>query len=257
MPEIEHLWFAGRDGTPVEGWYLKPQNGAAPYPTVLYIHGGPHIGFGHIFSFDFLMLTGAGYGLLAINQRGSSGYGDEFSTGLHGRWGDVDYGDLMAGVDHAIDAGLADANRVGCCGLSGGGYLTCWIVGQTDRFRAAVPENPVTNWISMYGVSDLGPDVCIPALGGTPSAVIEAYWKASPVAYAHQCKTPTLLLQAETDYRCPAEQSEQFYALLKQNGCPVEMMRFPGGAHAASITGLPAHRRSQNLALLDWMRRYL
>ncbi|MCL0059042.1 S9 family peptidase [Dehalococcoidia bacterium] len=257
LPRVEHLSFSSSDGVQVEGWIMKPCIGEAPYPTILYIHGGPHSGFGHIFSFDSQMLAGAGYAVLFINQRGSTGYGDEFSTKIIGDWGNLDYKDLMAGVDFAIAKGIADPDRLGCCGLSGGGNLTCWIVGQTDRFKAAVPENPVTNWVSMYGVGDVGPWFAPAEMGGLPHEIPEVYRQCSPITYAHRCTTPTLLVQGEHDYRCPAEQAEQFYAVLKASGCIVEMVRLPASPHAGSIHGPPIVRRVQNEVLLDWMNRYI
>ncbi|MEZ4674310.1 MAG: S9 family peptidase [Caldilineaceae bacterium] len=256
-PTVQRLQFPGSDGVMVEGWIMTPARGTAPYPTILYIHGGPHSAFGHIFSFDFRILASAGYAVLFVNHRASTGYGDSFATQIKGDWGNLDYHDLMAGVDHAIALGLADADRLGCCGLSGGGNLSCWIVGQTDRFKAAVPENPVTNWVSFYGVSDIGPWFAVEQLGGHPHEIPEVYARCSPITYAHRCTTPTLLVQGEHDWRCPAEQSEQFYAVLKVNGCPVEMVRLPGSAHAGSIEGPPAIRRAHNEALLDWLGRYV
>ena len=146
---------------------------------------------------------------------------------------------------------------MGVCGLSGGGNLSCWIVGHTDRFKAAVPENPVTNWVSFYGVSDIGPWFSTRELGGHPHEIPEVYRRCSPITYAHNCTTPTLLVQGESDYRCPAEQSEQFYTVLKANGCVVEMLRLPESPHAGSIEGDPAIRKAQNEALLEWMDRYV
>lgn len=257
LPEAEHLLFAGSDGVRVEGWLLKPAIGAAPYPTILYIHGGPHSAFGHVFHGDWQMLCGAGYAVLLVNHRASTGYGDAFGTAIKGDWGNLDYNDLMAGVDLAVARGLADPDRLGCCGLSGGGNLSCWIVGQTNRFKAAVPENPVTNWVSFYGVSDIGPIFAVEELGGKPHEIPDVYRRCSPITYAHRCTTPTLLIQGEADYRCPAEQSEQFYTVLKANGCVAEMLRLPGSPHGGAISGAPILRRGQNEALLDWMNRYV
>jgi dipeptidyl aminopeptidase/acylaminoacyl peptidase len=259
LPTVEHLEFAGEDGERVEGWLLTPATGSAsaPYPGFLYIHGGPHSAFGHGFHFDFQMLAGAGYAVLAINHRASTGYGDNFATAIKGDWGHLDYTDLMAGVDYAIERGLLDPDRLALGGLSGGGNLTCWIVGQTDRFKAAIPENPVTNWVSFYGVSDIGPWFSVEELGGQPHEIPEIYRRCSPITYAHRCTTPTLLVQGESDHRCPPEQSEQFYAVLKVNGCPVEMLRLPGSPHGGAITGAPVLRRAQNGALLEWVRRYV
>jgi dipeptidyl aminopeptidase/acylaminoacyl peptidase len=257
QPTAEHLLFKGSDGEQVEGWILLPPEGQAPYPTILYIHGGPHGAFGHTFSFDFQMLAGAGYAVLIVNHRASTGYGSKFGSQIKGDWGNLDYKDLMAGVDYAIEKGFTDPDRMGVCGLSGGGNLSCWIVGQTDRFKAAVPENPVTNWNSFYGISDIGVYFALEELGGHPYEIPEIYAKCSPITFAHNCTTPTLLIQGEQDFRCPAEQSEQFYTVLKANGCITEMMRLPNSSHGGAIAGPIASRKAQNDALLDWMNRYV
>jgi hypothetical protein len=131
------------------------------------------------------------------------------------------------------------------------------VIGHTDRFRAACPENPVFNWFSMYGTSDLGADFSVRELGGTPSDAEDVYRRCSPITYAHRCTTPTLFLQHENDYRCPAEQTEQFYTVLRVNGVPAEMLRFPNTPHGGSILGPITHRRAQNDALLGWMNRYV
>ena len=257
MPKAEHLRWQSVDGIEVEGWYLKPPTGDAPYPTVLYIHGGPHAAYGYGFHFDFQMLAGAGYGVLFLNHRASTGYGDSFSTAIKGDWGNLDYHDLMSGVDHAVELGLADAGRLGVCGTSGGGNLSCWIIGQTDRFKAAIPQNPVSNWRSFYGTSDIGIYFGVEQLGGHPHEIPEIYEKCSPITYAHNCTTPTLLVQSELDWRCPAEQSEQYYTVLKAKGCIVEMLRQPGGSHGASIYGAINLRRAHNDAMLGWFAKYV
>ena len=257
MPETEHLLWEGVDGAKVEGWYMKPAIGEAPFPTILYIHGGPNAAYGYGFQFDFQMLAGAGYGVLFLNHRASTGYGDSFSTAIKGDWGNLDYQDLMTGVDHAIELGLADADRLGACGTSGGGNLSCWIVGQTDRFKAAIPHNPVANWRSFYGTSDIGIWFSLEQLGGHPHEIPEVYERCSPITFAHRCTTPTLLVQCEIDWRCPAEQSEQFYTVLKANGCIVEMLRQPSGYHGGSTSGAVNLRRAHNDAMLDWFARYV
>jgi dipeptidyl aminopeptidase/acylaminoacyl peptidase len=257
LPKIEHMLIQVNDGAQVEGWAVLPRKSKKPLPTILYIHGGPHGAFGHIFHFDTLMLCGAGYGVLLINHRASTGYGDAFSTAIKGDWGNLDYKDLMAGVDEAIARGYADPDKLGVCGLSGGGNLSCWTVGQTDRFKAAVPENPVTNWVSFYGVSDVGVWFAVEELGGHPHEIPDIYAKCSPITYAHRCKTPTLLVQGESDYRCPAEQSEQFYSVLKANGCTVEMVRLPNAFHTGTSDGPYDARCIHNEVLLEWMNRYV
>ncbi|MGH3927169.1 MAG: alpha/beta hydrolase family protein, partial [Pseudonocardiaceae bacterium] len=245
------------DGAAVEGWFLEPTEGAAPHPTVLGIHGGPHLGWGYTFNFDCLMLSGAGFGVLLVNHRGSTGYGNAFATATNGDWGNLDAADLMAGVDHAIGRGLADGDRLGVFGMSGGGYLTGWLIGHTDRFKAACPESSVFNWVSIYGTSDAGVYTGHKELGGAPHERPELYARCSPITYAHRCTTPTLLLQHENDFRAPAEQSEQFYTVLKANGVTAEMLRFPGTSHFGSMIGPASHRRARNDALLDWMNRYV
>lgn len=257
-PEVVHLLYPSSDGQEIEGWLMKPTAGEAPYPTILYIHGGPMGAFGVTYSYDFQMLSDAGYAVLFINPRGSTGYGAEFSNAVVGHTGEQDYEDLMAGVDYVIAESLADADRLGCCGLSYGGFMSTWIVGQTDRFKAAVPENPVTNWISIYGAGDSGPFLMLKAaLGVLPHEDPALAHRLSPIANAYKCTTPTLLIQGENDHRCPPEQSEQFYTALKVSGCTVEMLRMPGSSHVGSIAGPISARRVQNEALLEWMNRYI
>ena len=250
---VRRISFTSVDGVEVEGWHVAPNDDAVAWPTVLSIHGGPHLGFGHNYRFDTHMMLGAGFAVLMINHRASSGYSDEFGTAIIGDWGNLEFHDLMLGVDHVIAKGLCDADRLGVSGLSGGGYLSCWIVGQTDRFKAAVPENPITNWVSSYGAGDASAWLAVEEMGGHPHEVPEVYAQSSPITHAHQCTTPTLLIQGEHDWRCTAEQSEQFYTVLKVNGCEVEMLRLPGSSHIGSIAGPPAIRRAKNEAMLDWL----
>ena len=254
---VEELRYHSEDGAPIQGWLLLPNQGAPPYPTILTIHGGPHGWYGYNYGSDFQMLAGAGFAVLFVNPRGSTGYGDDFATALSGNWGLLDHQDLLAGVDRAIEAGFADPARLGICGLSYGGYLTCYTIGQTNRFKAAVAENPITDLVSRYGTADMGPWGSLSELGGKPHEIPEVYRRGSPITYAHNCTTPTLLIQCEADYRCPAGQAEQFYGHLKANGCVVEMLRIPAESHVASITGPIRVQKAQNEALLDWMRRYV
>ena len=257
LPTVVPLHFPSVDGAPVEGWFLQPAGSETALPTLLNIHGGPHAGWGAQFNFDNLMFTGAGYGVLLVNHRASTGYGDAFATAIRADWGNLDYADLMAGVDYAIEQELADPDRLGVFGISGGGNLSGWVIGHTDRFKAACPENPVFNWFSMYGTSDVGADFSVRELGGTPYEAEDVYRRCSPITYAQLCTTPTLFLQHESDYRCPAEQTEQFFTVLRVNGVPAEMLRFPNTPHSGSVIGPIGHRRAQNEALLDWMNRYV
>ena len=257
FPKVEELRYETEDGTGIQGWLLLPNDGEPPYPTILYIHGGPHGWYGYQYGSDFQMLAGAGYALLFVNPRGSTGYGDDFATSLSGKWGVLDHKDLLDGVDYVVERGLADPERLGICGLSYGGYLTCYTIGQTDRFKAAVAENPITDLVSRYGTADMGPWGSLSELGGKPHEIPEVYRRGSPITYAHNCRTPTLLIQCEADYRCPAGQAEQFYGHLKANGCAVEMLRIPGLSHVASISGPIRAQKAQNEALLEWMQRFV
>ncbi|MFN5342082.1 MAG: S9 family peptidase [Roseiflexaceae bacterium] len=255
-PTMHQLHFTSSDGTPVEGWMVVP-DGRAPHPTMLYIHGGPHAAQGYVFFFDVLALTSAGYAVLMVNYRGSTGYGDAFITAINADWGNLDYQDLLAGVDYAVALGYADPQRLACGGLSAGGYQTCWLVTHDQRFKAAVAENPVTNLHSFYGTSDIGPTFAVREMGGTPYQVPDTYRRCSPISYAPDCRTPTLLIVGEEDRRCPAEQAEQFYAVLKTTGCPTEMLRLPGCAHADSIYGPWESRIAHNEAMVAWLNRYV
>lgn len=257
MPTLKPIRCQSVDGVEIEGWVLLPPQGEAPYPTMLHIHGGPHAGYGHAFHFDFQILAGAGYAVLFLNHRGSTGYGSAFATAIQGDWGNLDCADLMAGVDEAVRQGIADPDRLACGGISGGGYLSCWIVGQTNRFKAAVPEAAVTNFVSFYGTSDIGPVFAVRELGGRPHEVPEVYTRCSPITYAHRCTTPTLLIVGEADYRCPAEQTEQFYTVLKVNGCPVAMLRLPNSSHDGTAVGALACRRQRNTRQVEWLNRYV
>jgi dipeptidyl aminopeptidase/acylaminoacyl peptidase len=257
LPGPQHLRFPSKDGVEVEAWFLPPAEGTPPHPTVLAIHGGPHASWGNVFNFDMLMFSGAGFGVLYVNYRGSSGYGDEFSTKIHLEPDEeLDYADLMAAVDHAIELGLADPDRLGVFGISAGGALTGWIITHTDRFKAACPENPGFSLLSAYGTSDTGMFM-ERTIGGKPHERLDEYLRRSPLTYAHRCTTPTLFLQHEDDYRAPAEQTEQFYAVVKANDVPAEMLRFPGTGHLGSLLGPPSHRHAQNEALIEWMTRWV
>lgn len=257
LPEALNLRVASRDGAEVEGWVMIPKSGGGPYPTILNIHGGPHEAYGHRFVSDFHLLAEAGYAVAFFNQRGSTGYGDAFAEAIYADWGNLDYWDLMAGMDKLVECGIADPERLGLYGLSGGGYLTCWIITHTDRFSAAVAENPVTNWVSFYGTSDVGPAFCKAEFGADPQDKHDKLYRMSPIGHAKRCTTPTLLIVGDQDCRCPPGQAEEFYASLHEAGCRVEMLRFPGGGHTASWDGLPAYRKSQNAALLDWFGEHL
>jgi dipeptidyl aminopeptidase/acylaminoacyl peptidase len=256
LPTTERILFDSGDGVRLEGWITKPTVGTAPYPTVLYTHGGPTSAFGYMFQFDFQMLAAAGYAVLGVNFRGSTGYGDEFSDALDAGYGEPALKDSIAGLDYAISKGLSDPQRLGCCGSSYGGYLSCWMVGVSHRFKAAVAESPLTNMVSLYGIKEVSFGFA-QGMGGRPWEIPDAYARLSPLTNAHKCTTPTLLIHCEKDRVCPIEQSEEFYATLKSVGCTVEMLRLPNCGHSGLISGPISHRRATKEALLDWMNQYV
>ncbi len=257
LGKVEAFTFKNKAGDKIEGWIMLPQTGKKPYPTVLYIHGGPHSAYGNVFSFDYHMLAGAGYAVLFVNPRGSGGYGNDFATCIIGNWGDLAYDDLMQAVDLMIDRGHTDGNRLACYGLSYGGYMVNWIVGHTHRFKAAISENPVTNLFSMYGTSDIGAFFNGLEMGALPHEDIDLYVKQSPYFYAHTARTPILMIQGEADFRCPAEQTEQVYTIYKVNSCETEMLRLPNSPHGGSIAGSFHTRKAANEAFVEWCDRYV
>jgi dipeptidyl aminopeptidase/acylaminoacyl peptidase len=256
-PRVERLLAKTPDGAEVEGWVLVPSTGKAPFKTLLFIHGGPHAAWGASFNEDFLEMAGAGYAVAFANPRGSIGYGDAFSTAIVGRWGEPEREDLAAFVDELVASGVADPERLGVTGVSGGGHLSAWLIGHTDRFKAAVPEQGVYNHISMYGVSDAGAHLTTHEMEGAPHERPERYWNLSPLAHAHKCKTPTLLIQGEADVRCPMEQAEQLYTVLRRSGCAVELLRLRGCNHGLHVAGPPPLRRARMAAMREWFDRYV
>lgn len=250
----------GHDGVEVEGWvYLPP--GAGKVPVLLNIHGGPAAAYGYGFFDEFQVYCGAGYGVVAINPRGSSGYGSAHVRAVLGTWqGDdpPDLRDLHAAVDVAVAAyPRLDSERVGIMGGSYGGLATARIIAETGRFRSAVAERGLYTFASFMGTSDIGPWFTRLYLGDDrddPSIL----WGAGPLAKADRINTPTLLLHSEADYRCPIEQAEQMFVRLLRNGTTTELVRFPAPeGHELSRRGKPKHRRERFEIILDWHGRYL
>ena len=210
------------DGHAIDTWLIEGRDAPRPGPVVIQIHGGPHAAHGPTPWLEMLALADAGFHVLYPNPRGSSGYGEAFAKAIHGRWGEVDGSDHLHLVHWAVESGLADPQRIGVMGLSGGGYMTNWLLGHhPGRFRAGVSENPVSNWVSWYGGSDLTgyTDERFVGIGRLPED-IEAFLAASPFMKIHQNTAPLLLLQSEDDLRCPAEQSEILFAILRSRGVP-------------------------------------
>jgi dipeptidyl aminopeptidase/acylaminoacyl peptidase len=255
-PRLRSFDVTASDGLQTEAWALTPSTGQGPWPTVLYIHGGPYAAFGSTFMIDFQLLVGAGFAVVFHNFRGSIGYGDEFAELIVGQWGPAGSLDHHAALDEAIRIGITDPDRIGVCGYSHGGFATCWLVGTSHRFRAAVAETPSTSFASAFGNADA--DWWLEQeFGGTPTELPEAYFRSSPLSYATNCTTPLLFVVGEEDLRCHPVESEQYYRVLKSKGVPTEMLRLPGSSHIGTWNGPVASRIAQNEALLDWFTRYL
>ena len=256
--DVHHLTYPTRDGeTEIEGWYLAPRQAAAPYPTVLHIHGGPFAAHGEIFNLDNLLLTAAGYGVLSVNFRGGSGYGDAHARMLIGDWGRFDMADLLQGVDVAVERGLADGDRVASFGLSGGGYLTAWLLTHSDRFRAGVAECLVSDWAGMLG-SDISHVIAtwMDSQPGRGEASMAPYIRMAPSTFAAQCSAPLMILEHEADLRCPVTQGDILYNELTLSGKETEMVRLPGVPHSPYAADLRV-RVGRAEALIEWMDRYL
>ena len=256
LVEPERLRFEGTDGWEIEGWLMKPPGWAEGErcPTILAIHGGPSGMYGYGFSLQFQQLAGEGFAVLYLNPRGSSGYGAEFSLAVVKDWGGKDYQDLMAGVDHGIELGVVDPNRLGVTGWSYGGFMTCWTVTQTDRFSAAVSGACVTNQLSRYGTSDVGFDFTEFSAGARPWEDPDRLLAHSSIRYMGQVSTPLLMLHGEEDRRCPVTQSEEAFAALRRQDKECVLVRYPGESH-----GLARPRNLVDRAerISAWFRHYL
>ncbi len=247
-------------GGPIETWIASPEgSGDAPLPTVVDVHGGPLGGWTPAPSIEVVLLCAAGYRVLLPNIRGSAAYGRDWIAPQLGDWGGVDADDVHATVDHAIAAGLADADRIGLLGLSYGGFMVNWLVGTSDRFRAAVSENGVTNQVSAWANSDTGVAYDRDARMGDPfsPAGVDRLWRQSPLANVARIRTPLLILQGEADLRCPPADNEQLFVALRTLGRTVEYVLYPEEFHVYQASGRPDRRIDRMTRILDWFERYL
>lgn len=259
LSHAEPITFKGTDGWDVHGWMMKPvgYKDGEKYPMVLEVHGGPHAMYANTFVHEFQMLTGKGYAVLYTNPRGSHGYGQKFVNAVRGDYGGNDYNDLMAAVDYALETyDFIDKDRLGVTGGSYGGFMTNWIVGHTNRFKAGVTQRSISNWISFYGVSDIGYYFSEWQIEADLTD-IEKLWKHSPLAYAGDIETPLLIIHSEKDYRCPIEQAEQLFIALKRQKKTTKFIRFPESNHELSRSGKPNLRMKRLEAIRDWFIEYV
>jgi len=252
----EELTFKSFDGTPIQGWLVKPTGWRAnrKYPLILSIHGGPHGMSGWGFNPTFQVYAARGYAVLYLNPRGSSGYGQKFSDGTLNEWGGGDYKDLMAGVDEALRKfPWIDRDRMGVTGGSYGGFMTNWIITQTPRFKAAVSAASVSNLISFYSTS-LYQDLIHAEFGGFPWDNYDLLWQWSPLRYVKQAQTPTLFIHGEQDNDVHITQAEEMYTALKRRGVETVLVRYPREGHGLRE---PKHRLDALERTLAWFDRYL
>ena len=227
------------------------------YPLVLDIHGGPHGVFTESFQPLHQTIAGAGYLVLFVNPRGTSTYGPDFTAAVIDDWGGEDSLDLLAALDAVCERPYVDAERLGVHGYSYGGYMTSWLIGHTDRFKAAVVGAPVINLESMYGTTDIAVSWGRLEWGGRPVDNPEWYRERSPLTYAPNVSAPVLLMHGEADFRCPISQSEEYFVALRDRGKRVELVRFPGCAHPFVVAGHPKLRQEYYDRLVAWMNRYV
>ncbi len=255
LGEVEEIWYDSTDGARVQGWLVQPPgfDPSRRYPLVLHIHGGPHGMYNVGFNNSFQNFAANDYLLLYTNPRGSTGYGTDFGNAIDNGYPSVDYHDLMAGVDAVVARGAVDESRMHVTGCSGGGVLSSWVIGQTDRFAAAAVRCPVVNWMSFAGTAD------IVRWGyhryqGFPWDNAEKYLEHSPLMYVDRVTTPTLLMTGELDLRTPMSQTEEYYQALKALGVPTVMVRFHEEYHGTSSK--PSNFIRTQLYMLDWFARH-
>jgi dipeptidyl aminopeptidase/acylaminoacyl peptidase len=256
---VERLRYKSTDGWDIDGFLVKPVGWQAgkKYPLILSIHGGPAGQYGVDWYHEFQVYAAKGWAVFFCNPRGSTGYGQKFERGIVNNWGGMDYQDVMAGVDAALKQNpWLDADRMGVTGGSYGGYMTNWILGHTTRFKAAVTLRSVSNFISDDGTRD-GAYGHQDDFEGFLFDHFDQYWNASPLKYAKNVKTPTLILHSDNDYRVPLEQGEQWFRALKHYGVNAEFVIFPRENHNLTRTGEPKHLVESLNWQCYWFDRFL
>ncbi|CAG9622975.1 S9 family peptidase [Sutcliffiella rhizosphaerae] len=258
--KAEPIQFKAKDGWELHGWIMKPAGfeEGKKYPTILEVHGGPHAMYANTYFHEFQTLTAQGFVVLFTNPRGSHGYGQHFVDAVRGDYGGKDYLDVMSAMDYALESfDFIDENKLGITGGSYGGFMTNWVVGHTNRFKAAVTQRSISNWLSFYGVSDIGYYFSEWEVQGNMEDKVEKLWEHSPIKYVSNIQTPLLILHGEKDYRCPVEQAEQLFIALKKQGKTTKLVRFPEANHELSRSGDLALRIHRLNHVKNWFVEYL
>lgn len=245
------------DQRPIDAWLVMPPNAehGKRYPLILEIHGGPYASYGPVFSTDDQLYAAAGYAVVYANPRGSTSYGEQFANLISHDYPSHDYDDLMSVVDAAIGTGQIDADQLYVTGGSGGGVLTAWIVGRTNRFRAAAVQKPVINWAAWMLTTDMYPYAAKYWFEKPPWEDPDSYWKHSPLSLVGAVTTPTLLVVGDRDYRTPPSDAEQYYQALQLRGVPTALLKVPGASHE-SIASRPSQSAAKASAIIAWFERY-
>ncbi len=257
LAEPESYWYQGVDDAKVHAWLMKPLNfdPNKRYPLVLYVHCSM---FSWDFNHEFQIYANSGYAVAYFNQRGTTaGYGQAWTKASEGDQGGKDYEEIMLGVDELVSRPYIDGDRMGVTGGSCGGFMTNWVIGHTDRFAAAVTQRSITNQISFFGTSDIGPECTGGETRTDPWRDLQSSWKQSPVAYIDNINTPLLIIHSDEDYRCALEQAEQMFAALRWRGKPVELVIFEGESHGLSRGGRPGNRIERQHRILGWFKKYM
>lgn len=255
----EAFTFTASDGYEIHGWVLKPagyEEGKS-YPGILNIHGGPRTVYSDVYYHEMQMWANRGYFVFFCNPRGSDGRGTDFGN-INGLYGTVDYQNLMDFTDEVLKRyPMIDASRLGVAGGSYGGFMTNWIIGHTDRFHAAASQRSISNWVSFEHNSDIGHTFILNNQGGNARTDVELLWKQSPLQFAPNCKTPTLFIHSDEDYRCYMAEGLAMFSAIKRNGCPAKLCLFHGENHELSRSGKPENRLDRMREIIEWMDTYL
>jgi acylaminoacyl-peptidase len=259
LSKPEEINFVSRDNTDIQGWLMKPAafDRRRKYPLILYIHGGPAAQYGYTFFHEFQVLAAAGYIVLYTNPRGSLGRETGFATAIQGNWGDLDYQDLMAAVDFTEALPFVDGENMAVVGGSYGGFMTTWIVGNSNRFRCGISERGISNRHSAVGCNDF-PPMPDGYWSGNPWNKPEVLWQQSPLRFAESINTPLLIIHSEGDLRCPISQAEQLFSALKKLKREVVFLRYPMETnHGLSRGGPPDLRIDRLHRIVDWLDEHL
>ncbi len=255
----EYFVFTCKEGHELEGFVIKPANydPAKKYPGILSMHGGPKAAFGMLFHHEMQCMAHLGYFVFYTNPRGSSGRGDAFST-LVGKLGETDYNDFMEFTDEVVKRYPAlDENRIGICGGSYGGFMCNWMIGNTDRFKAAASQRSISNYLSKCLTTDIGYYHNLSQVGASPWDKPEKMWHHSPLKYVQNAKTPTIFIQSDEDYRCWMSDPIMMFTHLRQQGIPSKIALFHGENHELSRSGKPHNRVNRLIEICDWFDKYL